>query len=154
LLALRDHAAVRPGQRVLINGASGGVGTFAVQIAKAFGCEVTAVCSTRNVELARSLGADQTIDYTREDFTRLGERHQAMIDIAGSRSFLKFRRVLTLESTVVVVGARMSYSILGSLKHITVTLIEGIGRSQNVKFAIAKVEAADLAFMADLMSDG
>src|SRR5512146_2842201 len=112
LQAVREHGGVRPGQRVLVNGASGGVGTFAVQIAKALGAGVTAVCSTRNVELARSLGADRVVDYTREDFTRLGERHDVMIDIAGSRSFVKLRRALKPQATVVVVGAKMTYSML------------------------------------------
>jgi NADPH:quinone reductase-like Zn-dependent oxidoreductase len=84
LQALRDHGRVRRGQRVLINGASGGVGTFAAQIAKAFGAHVTAVCSPRNVETARALGADRVIDYTREDFTRSGESYDLMIDVAGS----------------------------------------------------------------------
>jgi NADPH:quinone reductase-like Zn-dependent oxidoreductase len=83
-------------------------GTYAVQLAKSLGADVTAVCSTRNVEQTRSLGADRVIDYTQEDFTRLGERHDLMLDIAGSRPFSKIRRVLTPEATIVVVGARMS----------------------------------------------
>src|SRR5512146_2123983 len=111
LQALRDHGGVQPGQKVLINGASGGVGTYAVQIAKTLGADVTAVCSTRNAELARSLGADRVVDYTHEDFTRLGERHDLIVDIAGSRSFAKLRRVLTPHATVVVVGAKMKYSM-------------------------------------------
>ena len=89
LQGLRDNGEVQPGQKVLINGASGGVGTYAVQIAKSLGADVTAVCSTRNVEQARSLGADRVVDYTQEDFTKLGERHDVMLDIAGSRSFLR-----------------------------------------------------------------
>ena len=95
LQALRDKGGVQPGQKVLINGASGGVGTFAVQIAKALGADVTAVCSTRNVDLVRSLGADRVVDYSQEDFTRRSERHELMIDIAGSQPFRKFKRVLT-----------------------------------------------------------
>lgn len=154
LQAVRDHGAVQAGQKVLVNGASGGVGTFTVQVAKVFGAEVTAVCSTRNVDLARSLGADRVVDYTREDFTRLGERHDVMIDIAGSRSFSTFRDVLTPEARVVLVGAKMSNSVLGPLKHMIGTRLQAIGRSQRVKFFIAKTETADLSYMADLLESG
>ena len=99
-------AQLQPGQKVLINGASGGVGTYAVQIAKALGADVTAVCSTRNVEQARALGADRVIDYSQEDFTKLDIRHDVLIDIAGSKPFSKLRRVLTPEAKVVIVGAK------------------------------------------------
>src|SRR6266536_287288 len=94
LQALRDKGGVQPGQHVLINGASGGVGTLAVQIAKWLGAEVTGVCSTPNVDLVRSLGADHVVDYRRDDFTRSGRRYDLMIDVAGSRSFSECRRVL------------------------------------------------------------
>jgi len=95
LHGLRDAGKVKPGQKVLINGASGGVGTFAVQIAKAFGAEVTGVCGTRNVDLVRSIGADHVIDYTQEDFTRLGQRYDLILDNVASPSFSELRRALT-----------------------------------------------------------
>ncbi|MGV9306388.1 NAD(P)-dependent alcohol dehydrogenase [Nonomuraea sp. NPDC003727] len=104
LIGLRDQGRVQPGQRVLVNGASGGVGTFAVQIAKAFGAKVTGVCSTRNLDLVRSLGADEVIDYTREDFTRNGQRYDLLLDVAGGHPGAACRRALTPEGTYVVVG--------------------------------------------------
>ncbi|GAA3790606.1 NAD(P)-dependent alcohol dehydrogenase [Sphaerisporangium flaviroseum] len=106
LLALRDKGRIEPGQKVLVNGASGGVGTFVVQIARALGAEVTGVCSTRNVELVRSLGADEVIDYTKEDFTRNGRRYDLLVDIAGSHSATACRRVLTRKGAYVVVGGQ------------------------------------------------
>jgi NADPH:quinone reductase-like Zn-dependent oxidoreductase len=154
LQALRDHGQVQPAQKVLINGASGGVGTFAVQIAKFFGAEVTAVCSTRNVDMVGSLGADRVCDYTREDFTRSDERYDVMLDIAGSRSFSEFRRVLTPEATIVMVGAPMSNKGLGPLKHLIGTRVTSIGRSQKVINFVAKIEKDDLAFMSELLEAG
>jgi NADPH:quinone reductase-like Zn-dependent oxidoreductase len=154
LQALRDHGRVQPGQKVLINGASGGVGTYAVQLAKSFGADVTAVCSTRNVEQARSLGADRVIDYTRDDFIRRGERHDVMLDIAGSSSFSELRRALTPEATIVVVGARMSNRGLGPLKHIVAMRLASLGRSQKVKNFVAKMTKEDLAFLGELLEAG
>jgi NADPH:quinone reductase-like Zn-dependent oxidoreductase len=154
LQALRDKGEVQPGQKVLINGASGGVGTFAVQIAKALGADVTAVCSTANVDQARSLGAERVVDYTQEDFTRRSERHDLMLDIAGSRSFFDFRRVLTPEATVVLVGGRMTYRGLGPLPHLAGTLLRSRGRSQTVKFFVAKVTSEDLVFLGELLGAG
>jgi NADPH:quinone reductase-like Zn-dependent oxidoreductase len=106
LLGLRDEGRIEPGQRVLINGASGGVGTFAVQIAKAMGAEVTGVCGTRNVDLIRSIGADDVIDYTKEDFTRRTRHYDLLLDIAGSRSARVARKVLMRKGTYVVVGGQ------------------------------------------------
>jgi NADPH:quinone reductase-like Zn-dependent oxidoreductase len=154
LQALRDAGKVEAGQKVLVNGASGGVGTYAVQIAKALGADVTAVCSTGNVEQAKSLGADRVVDYTKEDFTQSSERFNLMIDIAGSRSYLRFRRVLTDGAIVVVVGAKMSASLLGPLKHMAATKLLSIGRSHSVKFFVAKVGTDDLSQLAGMMQDG
>jgi NADPH:quinone reductase-like Zn-dependent oxidoreductase len=106
LYGVRDQGRIQPGQHVLINGASGGVGTFAVQIAKAFGAKVTGVCSTRKVDLVRSIGADEVIDYTAQDFTRDGQRYDLLLDIAGSHSGAACRRVLTPKGTYVVVGGQ------------------------------------------------
>jgi NADPH:quinone reductase-like Zn-dependent oxidoreductase len=104
LIALRDQGRVSPGQKVLVNGASGGVGTFAVQLAKAFGAHVTGVCSARNVDLVRSIGADEVIDYGKEDFTRNGQRYDLLVDCAGSRRGSAARRALTRRGTHVLVG--------------------------------------------------
>lgn len=104
LFGLRDVAKVEAGQRVLVNGASGGVGTFAVQLAKTFGAEVTGVCSTRNVDLIRSLGADHVIDYSKEDFTRNGVQYDVVLDLVANRSLADFRRALTPTGTLVLTG--------------------------------------------------
>jgi NADPH:quinone reductase-like Zn-dependent oxidoreductase len=108
LAGLRDAGRLRAGQRLLVNGASGGVGTFAVQVAKALGAEVTGVCSTRNVELVRSLGADHVIDYRREDFARSGRRYDVVFDLVGNRSLTDLRRVLTPAGTLVLAGGGVS----------------------------------------------
>ncbi|MEU6788416.1 NAD(P)-dependent alcohol dehydrogenase [Nonomuraea angiospora] len=104
LQALRDKARVRPGHRVLVNGAGGGVGTFAVQLAKAYGAEVTGVCGTGNVEMVRSLGADHVVDYTRDDVTRGGRRYDVMIDMAGNHPLSAIRRMLAPKGVLVAVG--------------------------------------------------
>lgn len=106
MLAVRDDGRVEPGQRVLVNGASGGVGTFAVQIARALGATVTGVCGPSNVELVRSIGADTVVDYSTQDFTALAPEYDLVIDIAGSRSAAACRRVLKREGTYVVVGGK------------------------------------------------
>src|SRR3954471_2987680 len=116
LQGLRDHGGVQAGEKVLIHGAGGGVGTFAVQIAKALGAEVTAVCSTRNVEQTRSLGADRVIDYTQEDFTRTGERYDLLFDNAGTRSWRECKRVLEPNGRVALVGGPIG-TVFGPLTH-------------------------------------
>jgi len=155
LQALRDKGQVQPAQKVLINGASGGVGTYAVQLAKVLGADVTAVCSAGNVDLTRSLGADRVVDYTKEDFTQLAERHDLMLDIAGSRPFRQFRRVLTPKATVIVIGAKFpSNKGIGPLSHIIGTRLASVGRSQTVKFFVAKINAEDLSFLGELLAVG
>ncbi len=108
LMGVRDLARIQPGQRILINGASGGVGMFAVQIAKSYGAEVTGVCSTRNVDLVRSIGADHVIDYTREDFTRNVRRYDVVFDLVGNRSLTELRRALTPAGTLILSGGGVS----------------------------------------------
>jgi len=154
LQALRDHGQVQPGQKVLINGASGGVGTFAVQVAKAFGADVTAVCSSRNVEQAGALGADRVVDYTKEDFTNLGIRHDLMVDIAGSRSFLACRRALEPDARFVLVGGKMTYRGLGPLPHVAGTILKSRFRSQKMKFFVAKITTEHLSLMRELIEAG
>ncbi len=126
LQGLRDKGQVQHGQTVLINGASGGVGTFAVQIAKALGAQVTGVCSTRNVDLVRSLGADHVIDYTREDFTRSNRRYDLMLDVAGSRSWSACRRVLSPQATLVIVGGTKTNRLFGPLGHVVKKYLAGL----------------------------
>lgn len=154
LQALRDKGSLQPGQKVLINGASGGVGTFAVQVAKALGGDVTAVCSTRNVEQAWSLGADRVVDYTKEDFTKLGVRHEVMLDITGRRSFLACRRVLTDDAAFVLIGGKMTYRGLGPLPHVAGTILKSKGRSQTVRFFVADVSTENLDAMRELIEAG
>ena len=153
LQALRK-ADVRPGQKVLINGASGGVGTYAVQLAKVFGAEVTAVCSTRNVEQTHSLGADRVVDYTRDDFTRLDIRHDVMLDVAGSRRLSQVRRVLVPKATIVMIGGPMTYRGLGPLPHLGGTIVAGLFRSQKLAFFVAQINDEDLAFLAQQLESG
>jgi len=154
LQALRDKGQLQPGQKVLINGASGGVGTFAVQIAKELGADVTGVCSTRNVDLVRSLGADHVIDYTQEDFTRSDRRYDLMLDIAGSRSWSAYRRVLNPQATLVIIGAPKGNRLLGPLSHMVRILLAALRSSQKAVFFIAKINKEDLVVLRELLEAG
>lgn len=154
LQGLRDHGQVQPGQKVLINGASGSVGTFAVQIAKALGAEVTAVCHTRHVEAIRALGADQVIDYAREDFTRSGQHYDLFLDVAGGRSWQECRRVLKPNSIFVLIGGPKTNRLIGPLVHILPIRVAAWRASQKVIFFISKMSKEDLVFINGLLESG
>ena len=154
LQGLRDKGKIQPGQKVLINGASGGVGTFAVQIAKAFGANVTGVCSTRNVDLVRSLGADQVIDYTKADFTQSTERYDLMLDNVGNRSLSESRHILGANGKYVMVGGSNETKWLGPLGRVIGIGVVSRFVSQEMRFFIASLNQADLAVLADLIHDG
>jgi NADPH:quinone reductase-like Zn-dependent oxidoreductase len=154
LQALRDKGRVQPGQKVLVNGASGGVGTFTVQVAKALGAEVTGVCSPGNVELVRSLGADRVVDYTREDFTQSGERYDLMVDVAGNRSWSACKRVLEPHAMLVIVGGPSHNRFLGPLGHIMGTRLAAVPSSQKTAFFVAKPNGPDLEYLGGLLEAG
>ena len=156
LQALREHGQLQPGEKVLINGASGGVGTFAVQLAKILGGQVTAVCSTRNVEQSHTLGADRVIDYKKEDFTRAaaGERYDLFVDVSGTRSWWEYKRVLAPTARFVVVGAPKGFPLIGPLAHVIAVRLGSLGASQKVTFFIAKFTKEDFQYLGDLMAAG
>ena len=146
LQGLRDGGKIQAGQKVLVHGASGGVGTFAVQIAKSFGAEVTGVCSAKNVEMVKKLGADHVVDYTRDDFTRGETRYDLLLDTIGNRSLHACRRVLAQKAVYVFIGGRMSHLVASSLA--------GPFVSQDVKAVVAKRSSADLEFLSGLIESG
>ena len=155
LQAVRDHGRMQSGQRVLVNGASGGVGHFAVQIAKALGGEVTAVCSTGKVDTARELGADHVIDYTREDFTESGRRYDLVIDVAGSRPWSRCVRAMEPGATLVITGASsLIHSAWRMIGHMAATRLAALPGSRSAVFFIAKVRQDDLRVLAEMLADG
>ena len=154
LQGLRDKGGLKPGQKVVVNGASGGVGTFAVQIAKALGAEVTAVCSTRNLDQARALGADRVIDYTREDFTRSAGPCDVLLDIAGNRSWRDSRRVLAPGGTLVVVGGPKQNRVVGPLGKQLWLKLRSVPGDRRVEMMLAKVTREELEFLGGLLEDG
>lgn len=153
LQAVREHGGVRPGQRVLIIGAGGGVGTFAVQIAKADGAEVTGVCSASKTELVRSIGADHVIDYAREDFADGRSRYEVILDIAGNRSLSALRRALTPRGTLVIVGAENAGNWLGIRRQLRAAALSPFLR-QKLGFFISKERRRDLEELRTLLEAG
>ena len=156
LQTLRDRAGVKPGQKVLINGASGGVGTFAVQVAKWLGAEVTAVCSTRNVELVRALGADRVIDYTREDFTAAEQAYDVVMDNVANRGVLEVRRTLKPEGKLILIGGGGPDASpwFGAFKAPIAALIVSWFVDEDLAMFISHSSGEDLAILAGLMQDG
>lgn len=154
LQGVKDFGKVQAGQKVLINGASGGVGNYAIQIAKAFGAEVTAVCSTKNVEIARSSGADHVIDYSKENFTNNGKKYDVLLDIAGTHRWSAYKKVLNPNSHFVIIGAPKSTGLIGPLAHILKIKIGALGASQKVDFFIAKFNNPDMTILKDMLESG
>jgi NADPH:quinone reductase-like Zn-dependent oxidoreductase len=153
LQAVRDHGKVETGNQVLIIGAGGGVGTFAVQISKSDGAEVTAVCGTAKTELVRSIGADHVIDYTKEDFTDRGNRYDVILDIAGGRSLSKLRRALKPRGTLVIVGAEDAGNWLGIRRQLRAAALSPFVRHK-LGFFISKERSQDLEELRTLLESG
>jgi NADPH:quinone reductase-like Zn-dependent oxidoreductase len=154
LQGLRDQGRVRPGQKVLIIGAAGGVGTFAVQLAKHFGADVTGVCSTRNLDLVRSIGADHVIDYTREDFTEGGQRYDLIFQLAGTRSPSDLRRALTPKGTLLLSSGESDGRWVGPMDRILKALVLAPFVSQRLSSFLAKSTTEDLQVLKELIEAG
>jgi NADPH:quinone reductase-like Zn-dependent oxidoreductase len=154
LQALRDHGNVRPGQEVLIIGASGGVGTYAVQIAKAFGAHVTGVCSTTKVEMVRSIGADHVIDYTREDFAEGERRYELILDIGGNSSLARLRRALASRGTLVIVGGEGGGRWLGGTDRQLRAMMLSPFVSQKLGTFVNKENHEDMLVLKELIESG
>ena len=154
LQALRDKGKVQPGQKVLINGASGGVGTFAVQIAKSFGAEVTGVCSTRNVDLVRSSGADHVIDYTQEDFTQSGQRYDFILDNVASHSLSDCRRVLTPKGTLIPNNGTSGGRWIGAVGRTFTALVLSPFVRQRLRPFLSLPKKEDLVVLKELIESG
>jgi NADPH:quinone reductase-like Zn-dependent oxidoreductase len=154
LQGLRDKGKIQSGQKVLINGAAGGVGTFAVQIAKWFGADVAGVCSTKNVDMVRSIGADRIIDYTQEDFTRSGQRYDLILDCVGNHSLSAWRRVLNPKGIYIGVGAPSGRWMIGALAGGIVAAVLSRFTSQKLVMLLMKRSKEDLTIMHELMATG
>jgi NADPH:quinone reductase-like Zn-dependent oxidoreductase len=155
LQGLRDKGKIQPGQKVLINGAAGGVGTFAVQIARSFGAEVTGVCSTRNVEMVRSIGADHVIDYSQEDFTKSAQRYDLIFDLVANHSVSARSRVLVPKGICIGAGViGLGESLIGIMAHQITDLVSSRFVSQKFVTLMAKVSREDLAKLGELMEAG
>src|SRR5271157_1313405 len=154
LQGLRDKGHIQPGQRVLINGAAGGVGTFAVQIAKWFGADVTGVCSTRNVDMVRSIGADRVIDYTQEDFTKSGQRYDLILDCVGNHSLSACRRVLNPKGIYIAVGGPSGPWMIGPLASAITAAVLSRFASQKLVMVLMRRNKEDLTIMYELMKTG
>jgi NADPH:quinone reductase-like Zn-dependent oxidoreductase len=154
LQAVRDHGRVEAGQRVLIIGAGGGVGTFAVQLAKAAGAEVTGVCSTAKVELVRSIGADRVIDYRREDFASTGERYDVILDIAGNRPLSQLRRALARAGTLVIVGGDGGGRWFGGIDRQLRASVLSLFVPQKLGTFVSRMRAEDLRTLRELIEGG